>query len=277
MKIKRPVVLASLTGMCLASALAASTVSPLAPVPDATGESLQKTMIWTPEKNTAAGSFVAFRKRFDLTAAPRAAMLHLFADVRYMLWINGKYVLRGPARFEPTGPEYDSIDVSRSLKPGANELVALVMANASNGKMRRHAPGLAVRLEIDGRATVETDGTWLWNDQTRYRPAAVDWGNTQDRIDARVEDGDWTQPAYDDKAWKPAVKIDGGQWGPLSARRIPLLRETPVPAQFSGGVAFPPRPRRGTEAGIPPGPSRPGLHGARNRRRRRDGIIPRLR
>jgi alpha-L-rhamnosidase len=219
--------------------LAGPTVSPLAPLPDATGESLQKTMIWTPEKNPAAASFVAFRKRIDLGGAPRLATLHLFADVRYLLWINGQYILRGPARFEPAGPEYDSVDVSRALQAGANEVVVLVMANASNGKMRRHVPGLAVRLEIDGQARVETDGSWLWNDGTRYRPAKVDWGNTHDRIDARVEDGDWTQPAYDDHAWKPAVKIDGSQWGPLSARRIPLLRETPVPAQFTGNTSFP--------------------------------------
>jgi alpha-L-rhamnosidase len=225
--------------VCLAAPLAASTVSPLGLTPDATGESLQKTMIWTPENNRPEASFVAFRKRLDLGLAPRVATLHLFADVRYLLWINGQYILRGPARFEPAGPEYDSVDVSRALRAGANEVVVLVMANASNGKMRRHSPGLAVRLDIDGQTRVETDNTWLWSDQTRYRPASVDWGNTNDRIDARLEDGDWTQPAYDDHAWEPAEKIDGGQWGPLSARRMPLLRETPVAAQFSGPDTFP--------------------------------------
>ena len=231
--------LVAVIAVCLAGSCAAGTVSPLAATPDATGASLQKTMIWTPEKNPADASFVAFRKRFELGVAPRGATLRLFADVRYLLWINGQYILRGPARFEPTGPEYDSVDVSQALHAGANEVVVLVMANASNGKMRRHAPGLAVRLEIDGQARVGTDATWLWNDRTRYRPAKVDWGNVHDHIDASVEDGDWTQPAYNDSAWKPAVQIDGGQWGPLSARRMPLLRETPVAAQFTGDPGFP--------------------------------------
>ena len=229
----------ALTAVCFADPRLGDATSPLAPATDLTGDSLRKAMIWTPEKSPAAGSFTAFRRRFDVALVPRVATLHLFADVRYMLWINGQYVLRGPTRFEPAGPEYDTVDVSRFLKAGANEVVVLVMANASNGKMRRHAPGLAVRLEMDGQPRIETDGTWLWSDQTRYRPASVNWGNTCDRIDTRVEDGDWTQTNYDDKAWKAAIKIDGSQWGPLSARRMPLLREAPVPVQFADGTKFP--------------------------------------
>ena len=236
MKIYLSAMLLAVAGISLASA---ATDSPLKTVPDAVGESLQQTMIWTSEKTPAPGSFTVFRKRFDAAAAPRRATLHLFADVRYMLWLNGQHVLRGPARFEPAGPEYDSLEIDQFLKSGTNEIVVLVMANASNGKMRRHAPGLTIWLDIDGQTALQTDDTWVWNNQTRYRPAAVDWGNSHDRIDARLDDGDWTQPAYDDKAWKNAVKIDGGQWGPLSARRIPLLRETPVEARFAGDVHFP--------------------------------------
>jgi len=205
---------------------------PLNQLPDAVGQSVQQHMIWAAPDAKLQSAFVAFRKRFSLADVPAKANLHIFADVRYMLWINGRYVLRGPVRFVPSGPEYDSDDVTSYLHSGDNELVLLVLANQSNGKMMHHAPGLAVRLEITGAQgtpiVVATDPTWKWSDQIRYRTPGVDWGNEMDVIDSTVEDGDWTRSEYNDSNWDNAAKVDGNQWGALSACRIPLLQETPL-------------------------------------------------
>jgi alpha-L-rhamnosidase len=119
------------------------------------------------------------------------------------------------------------------LQRGDNEIVVLVMADQSNGKMMHHEPGLTVRLDMGSQTVLTTDETWKWSDQTRYRDPHVDWGNEMDVIDSTVEDGDWTQPSYDDGAWKNAVKIDGSPWGALSARRIPLLQETPLDVKLN--------------------------------------------
>ena len=227
---------ASLSGAVSGPAPAARTLTPQTPN---LGPSLQKTMIWASAPEPQGTHFVAFRKQFTLPAAPRFATLHLFADVRYLLWVNGQYVTRGPARFNPKGPEYDTVPLAPFLKSGGNTLAVLVMANASNGKMMHHAPGLTARLEAAGVAAVTTDPTWKWSGQTRYGPPGVEWGNVRDRIDARVEDGDWTLPGYDDGHWQAAVAVDGAQWGLLTPRRIPLLRETPLPAPFSEGRTLP--------------------------------------
>jgi alpha-L-rhamnosidase len=212
-------------------------LQPLDQASDPVGESLQQQMIWASPDAKLQSAFVAFRKQFNMAGASTRAELSIFADVRYMLWINGQYVLRGPARFNPKGPEYDGEDVKPYLKAGDNEIVVLVMANQSNGKMMHHAPGLTVRLDVTGaqgtQTVLTTDETWKWSDQTRYRDPHVDWGNEMDVIDSTVEDGDWTQPDYNDSAWANAVKIDGAQWGPLSARRIPLLKETPLEVRLN--------------------------------------------
>ena len=204
---------------------------------------LQNTFIWSALPAAPGTHFVAFRKSVMLPVAPRYAILHLFADVRYLLWVNGEYVERGPARFQPSGPEYDTISLATHLKPGLNTLAILVMAQASNGKMMLHAPGLTARLEVDmaeGQPLVtNTDTTWKWSGATRYSPPHVEWGNVRDRIDARTEDGDWTLPEYDDSHWKTAVAIDGTQWGTLTPRRIPPLRETRLPAVFDGNQSLP--------------------------------------
>jgi hypothetical protein len=111
-------------------------------------------------------------------------------------------------------------------------VVVLVLANQSNGKMMRHAPGLAVQLEITGargnQTVIATDPTWKWSDQTRYRTPRTDWGNEVDVMDSTMEDGDWTRADYNDANWGNAAKIDGKQWGALSACRLPLLQETPL-------------------------------------------------
>ena len=67
-------------------------------------------MIWTSASLVEKGGYFVFRKRFDLEESGSIAQLQLFADSRYLLWINGQYVLRGPYRFNPKRPEYDLID-----------------------------------------------------------------------------------------------------------------------------------------------------------------------
>ena len=119
----------------LEAAPATPSLGPLDQAPDSIGENLREQMIWAPTDVKLQSANVAFRKRFTLETPPTQATLYLFADVRYLLWINGEYVLRGPARFNPKGPEYDVAEVKAHLHSGDNEIVVLVLADQSNGKM----------------------------------------------------------------------------------------------------------------------------------------------
>ncbi len=207
---------------------------------DPVGERLQSAMIWAGSETKEPGVAVAFRKNFKLADDPKHAAFHIFADARYVLWVNGNYVERGPARFQPNGPEYDSVDVSSRLRVGDNVLALLVVGNLSGGKVMRHEPGLTAMLEVDGREMFHTDASWKWSEKTRYRKVSASWANLGDtEVDARVEDGDWTLAGYADKNWKPAVLISGNGWGTLTARRIPLLREKLVTIEFAGNVKLP--------------------------------------
>ena len=207
---------------------------------DAVGRTLQNAFIWTQPIMNHSGVAIAFRKSFELSARPARAELQLFADARYVLWVNGTYVERGPARFQPNGPEYDTIDLANHLQPGTNVVAVLVVGNLSGGKVMRHAPGLTARLQADGRELWLTDATWKWTDQTRYREITASWPDLRDAvIDARTEAGDWTRPEYNDTDWKTAGPIRGDAWGALTARRIPRLRETPVPFTLAAGATLP--------------------------------------
>ncbi len=211
-------------------------------VQDPVGKQLQPAFIWTnaSASGNPPGVSVAFRKSFNLEQKPTSAFLHLFADARYVLWVNGTYVERGPSRFQPNGPEYDSVEIATFLKTGMNSVSLLCIGNLSGGKVMRHEPGMTAMLQIGKQTLWSTDESWKWTDATRFRTVSASWANLgESKVDATVEDGDWTQPGYDDSRWRTATRISGVSWGPLTARRIPRLRETVVPVNFSNGVALP--------------------------------------
>ena len=151
---------------------------------DAVARDLQQSFFWLDSAPVGRQVYAAFRKRFNLAEVPSAATLHLFADSRYHLWINGQYVDRGPCRFDPVAPEYDTLDVRPWLKQGANVVVVLVHHYhdgkestdwvSINGRIMRHAPGLTARLEstfADGRTEVfGPTETWRGNTHTRFLP-----------------------------------------------------------------------------------------------------------
>ena len=207
-------------GMLMATSAAAA--------PPDGGAALQNSFIWSPSAPAGTQAYVAFRKTFELKetgASP--AMLEIFADSRYLLWINGEQILRGPCRFNPRHPEFDSLDIRPFLRPGKNVLAVLVHHYpAINGRIMRHAPGVTARLEIAGCEFLRTDTSWRCTPNTEYRPSPGAWSSIPDQIDGRLSPGAWTTAAFDDSAWQPAVAVDGGTWGALQPRTLPLPRET---------------------------------------------------
>ena len=67
-----------------------------------------------------------FRQTFDLEMVPEEAPARITADSRYVLWVNGQEVGRGPARSQPFRQRYDSYDLAPYLTVGANVVAVLV-------------------------------------------------------------------------------------------------------------------------------------------------------
>jgi hypothetical protein len=90
-----------------------------------------------------------FRRVFDIEDLPPRVPLRLSADSRYVLWVNGAEVGRGPIRSQPRRLRYDEHDIAPYLRPGRNVVAVLVTyyghANsfwqpaASSGVMGRDA------------------------------------------------------------------------------------------------------------------------------------------
>ena len=64
--------------------------------------------ILSPEvPNPVPGTFLLFRKTFEVANVPRVCRGRVFADTQYRLWVNGRYVQSGPAPCDPRWPEVD--------------------------------------------------------------------------------------------------------------------------------------------------------------------------
>ena len=192
------------------------------------GSSLQSSMIWSSVNSLGKQEYIAFRKKFQLDEVSSQVSLQIFSDSRYILWINGQYVLRGPCRFNPKRPEYDIVDIGPFLVKGKNVIVVLAhnYGNAINGRIMKHVPGLTAILEMSGKEILRTDSTWQYNENTRYQASPESWNTVPDVIDSRKDAGDWILNDFDDSSWPFAKSIDGYQWGTMYPRGIPLPKET---------------------------------------------------
>ena len=182
--------------------------------------------------------FLMARRAFQLQADPRAARLLITADDRYMLYVNGKYMGRGPARSDPRWKSYDSYDVAQALRSGDNAIAVLAYHYGCQNNYSRDArAGLFVQLEVtasDGNTQViGTDGAW------RVRPAQAwnrDVGLVNSNVgvtevcDANADPPDWMELGFDDSGWEHAYVIPNtaSPCSYLEPRQTPMMQEEEV-------------------------------------------------
>ncbi|HEU4754366.1 MAG TPA: alpha-L-rhamnosidase N-terminal domain-containing protein, partial [Armatimonadota bacterium] len=195
--------------------------------------------IWTPGEPSPRNSYAYFRKTFTVDSTPREANLHLTADSRYQLWVNGAFVGRGPVRSDRRWLHYDTWNVAPRLKKGKNVVAVLVhhYGEWTFQYMKGRGGLMADLTGFAGQGLARTDSSWR-----ALRSEA--WEGGRDRMsiqlgfnevyDARKEPVGWKSPSFDDSAWPQAVEIGPAgtePWPNLVERGIPPMREEPRPAK----------------------------------------------
>lgn len=195
----------------------------------------QARWIWTDQDDKLAerNRFVRFRRRFAWNGGK--AVLHITADSRYILYVNGEYAGQGPVRGWLQYYQYDSYDLTSYLREGENTLAILVQHfGEGNFQYIVGPPGLLVQLE-DGEGNVQlvTDASWRVSDEPslmRTVPRISVQLPFEEQVDARLMDG-WTQSDYDDSGWHEARVVAEAEAPPrkqLVPRDIPFLTLEPV-------------------------------------------------
>lgn len=111
---------------------------------------------------------VGFRSEIDIVTAPPVLPIRISADSRYVLWVNGREIGRGPVRSQPTRWTYDEYDIAPALTAGTNCIAVLVTYYGSDNALwqrARVAQGLGVEacLIIDappGWELIATASHW---------------------------------------------------------------------------------------------------------------------
>jgi alpha-L-rhamnosidase len=174
-----------------------------------------------------------FRRVFDAKEVPPRVPLRLSADSRYVLWVNGAEVGRGPIRSQPRRLRYDEYDIAAYLRPGRNVVAVLVTyyghANsfwqpaASSGVMGRDAQ-LVVEARVGGEWLV-TDERWRALRSRAWRRLGAGQaleGVPIELLDARELDPAWVEPDFDDSSWVESTMLKATHDGALGESRPPV-------------------------------------------------------
>ncbi len=183
-----------------------------------------------------------FRKSFSIESVPEHFEVHASGDNRYELFVNGKRLVEGPARGDLDHWRYETLDITRELRPGRNVLAAVVWNFAELAPMAQMTNETGFILEGDGEreAAANTDKSWkcaedLAVEMIPWDPKKVEGYfviGPGERVDGAKYPWAWQAADYDDSAWKAATAIsEGGPRGiqdspsrwMLVPRNIPLM------------------------------------------------------
>ena len=178
------------------------------PLVNALSAPIRWTAKWiAPPGEPHPNSYFLARRRFELAAAPRQALLHIAADARYAAYVNGQFVGSGPARGTHRRYFADSFDIAALLRPGANWIAAEVhCCLAPSYVMVPQRPALLA--EVEGLAA--SSAAWqVRRDPARRTDAAVytmQIGFSEWR-DMAAEPAGWMTGQDGDAQWSSAEEI----------------------------------------------------------------------
>lgn len=184
-----------------------------------------------------------FRKSFHLDEKPAHFVIHVSADNRYRMFVNGTSVCFGPARGDLFHWRFETVDIAPWLKSGGN-VVAVIVWNF--GLLKPWAQvslrtGLIVAGDAPAEGALNTDRSWKVLKDEAYAPAAAAPRPINqfmvvgpgDRVDGNAYPWGWQEPGFDDARWQqPQMIAEGFPYGVgtdvswwLVPRNIPLMEE----------------------------------------------------
>jgi alpha-L-rhamnosidase len=221
--------------LAVAGASAGATAGGGLPISDAV-MSRQWTGSWiacagAPERE--AGVY-RFRKVVDLPAVPPRYVVHVSADQRFVLRVNGRRVGKGPARGDILFWRFQTFDLAPFLVPGRNLLSAVVWSFGTQAPAAQitDRTGFVVQGDGDAEAAAATGTTWECAAEPGHQPwpeglKPLREGDPQylvvgpgERLDASLYDWTADEP--------PAAGAPAGRWAPAVVSAIATPRSISV-------------------------------------------------
>ncbi len=187
-----------------------------------------------------------FRKSFTLAEKPHHFIIHLSADNRYKLYINGKFTNDGPQLSDLRHWRFESLDIADLLLPGNNVIAVEVWNQGDEAAVYMMGKRLALIVQGDDQVSsvVNTDKRWKVFENLGVTPIHFGPGDPNlfyqyyaagpmDKVDGGKVPWGWEQLNYSDSQWKSPAVLESGkpfqtapsgdpQWD-MMPRSIPLM------------------------------------------------------
>jgi len=202
---------------------------------------------WIGHPTASANDFGVFhfRKEIQLSAVPGSYIIHVSADNKYRLFVNGKNLGTGPARSNLANWNFETFDIAPYLHAGKNVIAATVWNFAQYRPYAQisYQTAFIVQGNSDKEADATTNKSWKVIQDSGYAPLPVD--KAQLRAYVVVAEGETRQaarsmwsaedPATNDQQWPNSREFNwfpaktrgygsDGNWM-LVPRSIPLMEE----------------------------------------------------
>ena len=209
---------------------------------------------WIAPPGVPGDSFTVFhaRRTFDLTSVPSRFVVHVSADNRYRLYVNGLEVSSGPQRSDVTHWRYETLDLAPQLRAGRNVIAALVWNWGSARPVAQHSHRTGFLLQGNGAAEaalVNSGPGWKLLLDSAYAPIVITNATVAnyyaaapgDSIDGSRYPWGWERPDYRDEAWflvslpgsrgdaAPLAAFDGAAGGAMVGR---VKRRARAPGEY---------------------------------------------
>lgn len=176
---------------------------------------------------------VQARRSWLLAEVPESAEIKITADALYVLYVNGQYVTRGPARGLHGSWPFDRVEIKSYLRVGKNTLAALIYQPGISNYSYQHnwGMGLLVAGKI-GTERIDTGPGWKMRVALGYSRAVARFSRQlgfAEFCDLRTSQIHlWKEVDFDDHDWdqdSALISRAAGSmpWHDFEERAIPLL------------------------------------------------------
>ncbi len=213
---------------------------------------------WRP--TPASSHFTYLRCVFHVDDAPEAVAARVTCDSRYVLFVNGQQLGRGPVRAEPALLGWDEYQLEGALRAGSNVVVALCQYYGAPGPWWVPAPAMgslgrgsfcfetepgAAAEVISGAHWHSVPAPWIptnWRSIHSFPPEV---------IDGRAAVTSLHDPGADAGAWPAAVVLSAGGHGTVLDRPPAAPYTSPSPRPIPHLTSTVKRPEHVLESGRP--------------------------
>lgn len=197
-----------------------------------------------PENSNWQYGVYLFRKEILIKTKPEKFIIHVSADNRYKLYINGVYVCNGPARSHLFKWNFESIDISSYLHSGKNIISSIVWNLAEHRPLAQISgqTGFIIQGNTKDENIINSDTSWVVFKDAAYKPLPVSINQyyaagAGEEFNCEEHPWDWLEKNFNTSEWKSAQEVETakpvgcmGEWGGpslhlLSQREIPFMEE----------------------------------------------------